>query len=227
MNKDNSISIPDNNYLENVKNLISHIKSLESQIKVLEKTLQDKESEKQNFDSNWQKKCSHPEFFKITIPEERIPSAGDENSKYYSLMKHLIERDLLNDKIHPHQEMIFCKCSVCGLRIDKIESVEYVKELEIKRIRDYWNSSSDLIKPICDIAKKSYQKKMEEFASLEKNIKDLNLELKQLQEELERLKKEANEIAKILKNELGIKYTEHIHHYPFVDPIYSDRLYKD
>lgn len=214
MKEDNSISTVDNNYLENVKNLISHIKSLEVQIKELEKTLQDKESEKQNFDRNWQKKCNHPEFFKITIPEERIPDV-DKNDKYSSLTRHLAERDIRNGKWRPHPKMIFCECSVCGLSIDEIESVQYVKELEIKRIRDYWNSSSDLIKPISDIAKNLYNKKIEEFASLEKDIKDLNLELKKLQEELEIRKKEANEIAKMLYKELDIKQVEYIHHYPY------------
>lgn len=224
MKEDNSISTENNNYLENVKDLISYIKSLEAQIKELEKTLEDTEREKQNFDRNWKSKCTHPEFFKITIPEERIPSAGDKNSKYYSLMQHIIERKLFDGTINPHPEMIFCRCSVCGLEIREIDSVEYVKELQIRRIKNYHNID---LKPISDVANNLYHKKIEEFTSLEKQIEDLNLKLKKLQEELQRRKKEAKEIAEILKSELDIKYTEYVHHYPFVDPIYSDRLYKD
>ncbi|MCI8362633.1 MAG: hypothetical protein HFJ41_05880 [Clostridia bacterium] len=221
MKEDSSIPIANNSYIESVKNLVSNIRLLESQIKELEKTLQDMKREKQDFDSTWQKKCNHPEFFKITIAEERIPSAGNKNSKYYSLTKGMIERGLLDGTVNPHPEMIFCRCSICGLEVREIESVEYVKELEIKRIKHYCNID---FKPISDIATNLYHKKIEEFASLEKQIEDLNLKLKRLQEELERLKKEAEEIAEILNSELGIKHTEYIYCYPFIDPIYSDRL---
>lgn len=218
MNEDNSISTKNNNYLENVKDLISHIKSLESQIKELKETLNDKEREKRNFDINWRVKCNHPEFFKITIPEERIPSLN-KNDPYYELTKHLIERALLNDKLHPHPEKIFCRCSVCGLEIDETESVEYIQELEIKSIIDYRNFD---LKPISDSARNLYHKKTQEFTFLEEDIKALNSKYEKLQEELNRLKKEANEIAEILNSKLGIKHIEYINHYPFGYRRYDD-----
>ena len=56
--------------------------------------------------------------------------------------------------------MIFCKCSVCGLEITEIKSVEYVKELEIQRLKDYRDPSFDLITPISDIAQNLYHKKL-------------------------------------------------------------------
>lgn len=225
MKKDSSISTVDDNYLKNVKNLVKHIKSLEEQIKELEKTLQDKENEKQTFNSTWQKKCNHPEFFKITIPEEKMPSAESyRDSEYYDLMKIQIRWRLLNGQINPHPEMIFCRCSVCGLEIHEIASIEFIKELEIKNIRDYHNID---LKPISDFAKNLYCKRIEEFTSLEREIKDLNLKYEKSQEEFEKLQKEAEKIAEILNSELGICHIKYIDHYPFVDPIYSDRHYKD
>lgn len=223
MKKDSSISTVNINYLDNVKNLVKYIKSLEKQIKELEETLQGKEKEKRTFESDWQKKCNHPEFFKITIPSERIPYI-DKDSPYAFLLETQIKKGLLNGQIRPHPEMIFCKCSVCGLTIDETESVEYVKELIIENIRDYYNFD---LEPVSDFARNLRCKKIEEFTSLEKEISVLNSRYKNLQEELEKRRKEAMKIAEILHSELDINHTEYVHHYPFVDPIYSDRYYKD
>lgn len=226
MKKDNDVSeskaIVDNDYLGNIKDLVRHIKSLKKQIEELKKLLEDKEKQKQTFNANWQKKCNHPELFKITIPEERMPSV-DKNSKYYELMKGVIQTQLSRGEIHPHPEMIYCQCTVCGLKFKEIESLNYVKELEIKRIK---NANIDL-EPISDLAKNLYHKKSEEFTLLEKEIEELNFKIKKLQEELSKLEDEANEIARILNTELGIYYKKHIHHYAFEDPIYTDRFYKD
>lgn len=123
--------------------------------------------------------------------------------------------------------MIFCKCSVCGLEITEIKSVEYVKELEIQRLKDYRDPSFDLITPISDISQNLYHKKIEEFTSLEQEIEDLHLKQEKLKEELKKLRQGANEIAEILNNELGIKHTEYVCQRSFVDPVYTDRFYKD
>lgn len=245
MNKDNSISTA----IENVKNLISHIKSLELQIRGLQEVLDHKGTEKKAFNRNWQKKCNHPEFYKITIPEEGIPSADNKNSKnrfgprdelsyigniHPAFTKYLFERKwpkhnryCPSSEIESHPKMIFCKCSVCGLEITEIKSIEYVKELEIQRLKDYRDPSFDLITPISDIAQNLYHKKIEEFTSLEQEIEDLHLKQEKLKEELKKLRQGANEIAEILNNELGIKHTEYVCQRSFVDPVYTDRFYKD
>lgn len=217
MEKDNSIpevkTAITNNCVEAVKDLVARIKFLESEVEHLKNTLQQKQEEKETFQQDWQEKCTHPDFFKITLlAEEGI----DKNSKYYLLTKALSRgRDL-----GPKPEVTFYECPVCGLCKD--EPQPYVKELTLHR-SEYRHLK---LEPVSDLAQTLSKTKTMDFALLESEIKDLSLEKDQLVHQLDELLNQAYDISNLLYHELGIAKTEtkYVRYCPDYDP---DRYYND
>jgi len=200
---DNSISPKEvsngTNYLETVKDLVDRIHLLQQSSGTRYKRYED-------FNHDWQEKCTHPEFFKLIIP---IIKNSEEFFKEYPSMTHFIKPNL-----------VYYKCPVCGL-IRKEAPSSYVKELTIQ-------SSHELdqleLAPVSEFAQVLSQRRKEELTSLESEI---NLEYENMQQELNTLLKKANEIADLLDSQLGIHRIVYIPYYRHPDPFYNDMFYPD
>lgn len=246
MEKDNSTvknTIPVNtNYLGSVENLISRIKSIKEQIyNISIRISKIEEQKKEEFNANWQKKCSHPEFYMRFKPfrfsasskkehkpffnsyEESLfskPNTAENLKRYWDEVEEEEKKKKARAKAEQESKSYY-ECSVCGMKTK--DQQDYIALVDI--------DSTTQLQPISDSAKNLFTEKTKEFELLQEElkeyqeIKDLITEKDQLKQELNQLEEEANKIAKILDSELGIhqvQYRQRTYKTPDDDLFYPD-----
>lgn len=237
-------SLEKNNYVETVEELVSRIKSIKEKIGNIYELKEPKHRQKMHFNhfKHMQKKCTHPEFYKITVENLFYYRKERERNKMISdyeweirkggIVAYFAKQYLKDIPKNPYNTTkdIYV-CSVCR-HVCK-DSKPYVKRLEDNNKdkprydfeKEYMNGTLSIV-PVSDSAQKLYQELFEESKLFENELDNFisvkDEEIEKLKKEVEMLEKEAYKIAKILKEELDIKETEYVTQYRWPGYKYDD-----